>query len=64
MECGIGITACSLPPLRLLFKNFFKGSTDQSKEQSAGAYNSNNYNSTNDVSRDLDVQCLQVYACC
>ncbi|KAL7624934.1 hypothetical protein AAE478_004148 [Parahypoxylon ruwenzoriense] len=36
LECGMGIVACSLPPLRRLFKNFFKGSTNQSRP----AYNS------------------------
>ena len=41
LECGIGIIACSLPPLRMLFKQYFKGSSNQSQPE---------YGSTNNVS--------------
>ncbi|KAI2609402.1 uncharacterized protein GGS25DRAFT_484517 [Hypoxylon fragiforme] len=36
MECGLGIVACSLPPLRRLFKSFF-GSSNRSKPGYSGS---------------------------
>ena len=44
LECSIGIIACSLPPLRMLFRQFFKGSSNQSHPQ---------YDSTSDVSKKI-----------
>ncbi|KAH8900722.1 hypothetical protein GQ53DRAFT_863358 [Thozetella sp. PMI_491] len=35
LEAGLGVIACSLPPLRKLFKRFYQGSTGESGRKSA-----------------------------